>query len=949
MVQENPLRRLEALGQSVWLDFIRRGMIASGELKQLVDEDGVSGVTSNPSIFENAIAGSHDYDDAIRALAREDQHAEEIYQALAVEDVQQAADLLRPVYDRTEGTDGFVSLEVSPHLAYNTDGTIEEARRLWRTVDRPNVLIKVPATPDGLPAIEQLVSEGINVNVTLLFGLSRYREVVAAYIAGLEARASQDQPLERIASIASFFLSRIDVLVDPMLEGWMREEGPKAELAARLHGQVAIASAKMAYQIYEEIFHSERFQRLASRGARPQWVLWASTSTKNPSYSDVKYAEALIGPDTINTMPLETLNAYRDHGQPALRLEEDLDQARYALRHLPELGIDLDRVAQQLEEEGVQKFVKPFDQLLQALEQECAAALTEQADRQVLSLNGYVSAVQERVASLEQQGFPARLWRKDPGLWKEDPEDQKAICNALGWLHVAEKMAEILQDLASFHADLRAAGFRHVVHMGMGGSSLAPLVFQHTFAPGQDSLRLTVLDTTDPATIRAIEREVPVEHTLFIVASKSGTTTEARAFGDYFYARLQDLKGGQAGENFAAITDPGTPLVELAQERGFRRVFLNFPDIGGRYSALSYFGLVPAVLMGIDVSGLLGRALRMAHACSSCVEAAENPGLVLGAVMGELQRQGRDKVTFLMPEPIATLGMWLEQLLAESTGKEGKGLLPVADEPVGDPSVYGDDRLFVYLRLEGEVDPALEQGVAALQAAGQPVVIIRMDDRLDVGQEFFRWETATATAGAILKINPFDQPNVQESKDNTRRLLEVMQEKGQLPGEEPALVEAPLSVCDGRSASTVAGAMGRFLSQARPGDYVALMAYLTEDAPNDRRLQAIRTRLRDALHLATTVGYGPRFLHSTGQLHKGGPKTGLFLQLTADDDDDTEDMLVPGRPYTFGMLKQAQALGDLQALCEHGQRAMRIHLGRDVARGLAALEEAIEAALEDIS
>jgi transaldolase/glucose-6-phosphate isomerase len=650
----------------------------------------------------------------------------------------------------------------------------------------------------------------------------------------------------------------------------------------------------------------------------------------------------LIGPETVSTVPQETLNAYRDHGSPAPRLEEGLELADEVLDRLPELDIDIDEVTRQLEDEGVDKFNKPFDRLMETLKEEREAALKEPPDRQVLDLGGYEADVAARIDSLDEEQFAARLWRKDPSLWKDDPEEQEVIRNALGWLHVAEKMEENLAELSSFAAEVKAAGFQHVVHAGMGGSSLAPLVFERTFTPDNHSLPLTVLDTTDPATILQIERSVPVANTLFIVASKSGTTAEPLAFGDYFYARVQEKKGNRAGENFVAITDPGRPLVDLAQKRGFRRTFLNYPDIGGRYSALSYFGLVPAVLMGVDVAELLAQALRMVHACASCVDSGDNPGVVLGAAMGELGRQGRDKVTFLVPQPISTLGVWLEQLLAESTGKEGTGLLPVALEAAGDPSVYGDDRFFAYLRLDGAQDEGLERKVEALRQAGHPVVTIQMDGRLDLGQEFFRWEIATATAGAILSINAFDQPNVQESKDNTNRLLGVVRDKGKLPEEKPALVESPLSLYADETDSTIAGTLTRFLGQARGGDYVALMAYLTEKPEIEKALERIRLKLRDELKLATTLGYGPRFLHSTGQFHKGGPNTGLFLQLTGGDDHDAP---VPDEPYTFGVLKRAQAQGDLEALRKHGRRVMRIDLGRDTIRGLNKLEQSIAQAL----
>lgn len=943
-MNENPLLKLESFGQSIWLDYLRRGLITSGELKQLIEEDGLKGVTSNPSIFEKAIGGSHDYDEAIRRLAQAGYSAAEIYQTLTVEDIQQATDLFRPLYDRLDGADGFVSLEVSPHLARDTEGTLAEARRLWAAVDRPNLFIKVPGTPEGVPAIQQLISEGINVNVTLLFGVPRYAEVAAAYLTGLEMRLKQGKSIEYVASVASFFLSRIDVLVDPTLEEKMKERGRVAKLAQMLHGQVAIASAKTAYQIYQTIYHSERFHKLAEHGARPQRLLWASTSTKNPTYSDVKYVEALIGPNTVNTLPQETLDAYRDHGQPAARLKEEVDRAEEVFHNLTKLDIDLDNITQQLEDEGIEKFNKPFDKLMQTLREERAAALAAPVDRQRLDLADYDAAVRQRLIKLETEQFHTRLWRKDPSLWSTDSQDQQLIRNALGWLHVAEKMEENLPGLLAFANDIRQAGFRQVVHLGMGGSSLAPLVFQRTFEPGEAGLPLTVIDTTDPATILKVEQAIPLTKTLFIVASKSGTTAETRALADYFYKQLYVHKREQAGENFIAITDPGTPLVKLAQERNFRRVFVNFPDIGGRYSALSYFGLVPASLMGLDVTELLSRARRIAHACASCVPPEENPGLSLGAAMGELAHHGRDKVTFLVPESIATLGLWLEQLLAESSGKDGTGLLPVAGEAVGDPMIYGNDRLFVYIRLNDEVDQSLEQGVNRLRQAGQPVVTIQMTDCLDLGQEFFRWEIATATAGAILDINPFDQPNVQESKDNTNRLLDRAKTEGELSEENPTLQAGSLRLYAQEAAPTLEESLERFLSWAHPSEFIAVMAYLTESRATEQALEAIRLRLRDRLHVATTLGYGPRFLHSTGQFHKGGSNIGLFLQLTM---DDTVDIKVPDQPYTFSIFKRAQALGDLKALRRHSRRVIRVHLTGNVDEGLARLQQAIETALEE--
>lgn len=953
MEHHNPLLKIQEFGQSIWQDYIRRRLITSGDLRRLIEEDGLRGVTSNPKIFDKVIAGSHDYDDDIRAMALDGKTIREIYQALTVRDVQMGADQFRPLYDRSDGAHGYVSLEVNPHLAHDTEGTIREARELWRALDRPNVFIKVPATEAGLPAIRHLISEGINVNVTLLFGLPRYREVADAYVKGLEDRAARGKALERIASVASFFLSRIDVLIDPQLEKTARQDSPNKALAQKCLGQVAIASARQAYGIYKQIFHGERFREMGDRGGRPQRVLWASTSTKNPGYSDVKYVEALIGPETVNTLPQETLDAYRDHGRPEPRLEKSPQEARDILQHLAELDIDIDAVTQQLVDEGVEKFNKPYDSLMDTLRKARADALAEPVDPQVIEPKPYLVVpethrrkAENRLDELKKMNFAGRLWHKDPDLWSSDADARRQIGNSLGWLHVAEKMEANVYELDAFRAEVREAGFRHVVHMGMGGSSLAPLVFQRTFAPGENGLALTVLDTTDPVTIRDIEQRVPLSDTLFIIASKSGTTTEPLAFGEYFFKRITALKGRAAGENFVAITDPGSHLADLARERGYRRTFLNFEDIGGRYSALSYFGLVPAALMGLDVGELLVRALRMRHACEAAVPLEDNPGVALGAALGELARGGRDKVTFIMPPAVETLGMWLEQLLAESTGKQGKGLLPVAGEPVGHPSLYGRDRVFIHTRLAGALDERVERSVAGLKKAGHPVVTIEMGDRMDLGQEFLRWEIATATAGAVLAINPFDQPNVQESKENTSRLLKAAEETGgRLAEDDPSLVEGSLSLYgrEEMKAESVAEALAGFFGRGEnDGDYIALLAYLTEETAVDHTLAGIRQLLQQHYRSATTAGYGPRYLHSTGQFHKGGTNTGIFVQFTADAPEDVD---VPEKGYTFGTLRKAQAVGDLEALHRHGRRTLRVDLGPDAGKGLIAFQKALRMAL----
>jgi transaldolase/glucose-6-phosphate isomerase len=568
-------------------------------------------------------------------------------------------------------------------------------------------------------------------------------------------------------------------------------------------------------------------------------------------------------------------------------------------------------------------------------------SMVEHVNPQSLQLGSFEDAFQARLKHLGEQQFQRRLWAKDAGLWSSDPRVQDQIRNALGWLHVPELMQERLDLLQGFSKEVRDAGLRHVVHIGMGGSSLAPYAFQHIFGEGEAGLPLTVLDTTVPGTIFKLQETLPLEDSLFVVASKSGKTAETLALGDYFLHVLSSLKGTRAAENFAVITDPETSLAELARETGYRRVFLNYADIGGRYSALSFFGLVPATLMGLDVEELLRRALRMRRACDADVPPGENPGIMLGAAMGELARQGRDKVTFLVDPRIETFSMWLEQLLAESTGKEGAGLVPVAGEALGAPEVYGQDRQFVVIQLRDR-PLAGDTAIASLQEAGHPLFVITLEDLLDVGQEFLRWEIATAVAGAILKINPFNQPNVQESKDNTDRLLSRLEKGTEFPKEEVLCEVEGLTFFGEGGKASPKKALVAFFSHAKSGAYFAIMAYLEELPETEKLLQEMRLLVRDRLRIATTVGYGPRFLHSTGQLHKGGPPIGLFLQLTADDVIDLE---IPNVTYTFGIMKQAEARGDLQSLQRRGLQFLHVHLHGDVQEGLRTLQRHLQEVL----
>ena len=929
---------LQVLGQSVWYDNIRRGLIISGELQRLIDR-GIVGVTSNPTIFQRAIAASNDYDAALRDLALAGHSTPEIYEALAIADIQAAADLLRPVYERTAGDDGYVSLEVSPDLAHDTEGTVDAARRLFDAIGRPNVMIKVPATPAGLPAITRLIADGVNINVTLIFSVQVYAQVADAYIAGLERRLAAGLPLDNVRSVASVFVSRIDTAVDALLQERLAasdDAATRARIEALL-GKAAIANSKITYRRFQEIFGAPRFQALRARGARVQRPLWASTSTKNPAYRDVVYVEELIGPDTVNTMPPATIDAFADHGRVRQTLTEGLAEAEATLTQLTALGIDLEAVMQRLLDEGVKAFADSVHDLLACIDAKRHALQAGRRQPWTASLGALQPAVDARLRALEQDRVISRIWSKDASVWKADAAHQKVIRNRLGWLNVAEEMIAHVAELQTFAQAAWDDGIHDVVLLGMGGSSLCVEVFRQVYGTRPGAPTLWVLDTTHPEVVAKFESQIDLTRALFLVASKSGTTTEVASFDAYFFARVQALVGERAGQHFVAITDPGTPLAESAAARHFRRVILNPADIGGRYSGLSNFGLVPAALAGIDIATLLAQADAMAKACAPSVPVAENPGAWLGAILGEAALAGRDKVTIITSPQLESFGLWAEQLIAESTGKEGRGITPIAQEAVGDPTVYSDDRLFVYLELDGQKQ--MESAVAALAAAGHPVVRLHLPDISWIGAEFYRWEMATAVAGAILGIDPFDEPNVKESKDNTRAALDQYVAAGRLPEEAPLCVADGLAFYgEGERGADWAEALRTHLRSAQPGDYVVLMAYLDSTGPYEAALRAIRLAVRDRLKVATTLGYGPRFLHSTGQLHKGGPNRGVFIQITA---EATIDRAIPGQPYSFGTLIAAQALGDLQSLRAHGRRVVRLHLGGDVASGLERVRQAV--------
>ncbi|MGH2840416.1 MAG: bifunctional transaldolase/phosoglucose isomerase [Solirubrobacteraceae bacterium] len=901
------LAALVAAGTSPWLDQIRRSLTQGGELQRLVEEDSLRGVTSNPAIFEKAILGSSDYDEQIENLARAGALARAIYQEIAIQDVQEAADVLRGVFDELDGADGFVSLEVDPDLAFDTDRTIAQAREYWERVDRPNAMIKIPGTPEGLPAIEQAIYEGINVNVTLLFSVEAYETVAEAYIRGLERRHARGLDVD-MHSVASFFVSRVDSEVDKRLEAIGRED---------LKGQAAVANARNAYRRFEEIFYGERFAELRAAGASVQRPLWASTGVKNPAYPETKYVEELVGPDTVNTMPMQTLLACAERLE--VRGETVREDPTPVLEALREAGIDLEDVTDTLLRQGIDAFVTPMEKLLAGIEAKREAIFTGRPETIDSSLPDELEPlIAELIKRAEDEHVARRIWSKDDTLW--GPPGQPEVADRLGWLNAHETYAEHVDDLEAFTQEAIADGYTDAVLLGMGGSSLAPEVLRRSFGECQHGcLRLHVLDSTDPGAVLAIERAIDLEHALFIVSTKSGGTIETLSLFEHFWSLRPH--GGQ----YVAITDPGSSLQSLAFERDFRRTFLNDPDVGGRYSALTFFGLVPAALMGVDVERLLDGAGVAAEACTAYHASEGNSGLWLGVSLAALAMQGRDKLTFVVDDPIASFGLWAEQLVAESLGKQGKGIVPVTDEPLGPggrDGVYGEDRVFCYLRDNEDPSEELDEAVKALAAANQPTVTLSAGGPEDLGRIFFFAEFATAVAGWALGVNPFDQPDVQAAKDMTSRVLAQVAETGELP-------DVPDADDD---------ALRALLGEATPPSYVALLGFLAPGDEFDAAMTELRAAIRDATKATTTFGYGPRYLHSTGQLHKGGVGGDGFPRFLVLVHDGPEDVKIPKKRYTFGLLKNAQAVGDLQTLRERGRPAERIRLdGEDPAAAVRAL------------
>jgi len=922
---DHPLLELQRLGQSPWHDNIHRGLLTSGTLARMVRDGDVTGLTSNPTIFEQAIAKGSDYDDALATLVAAGRKAEQIVDTLVIEDIKAAADVFLPVFQRSGRRDGFVSIEVAPTLAHDTEATMREAKRLWRAVNRPNLMVKIPATRAGLPAIAEAIASGINVNVTLIFSLERHAAVMDAYMTGLERRQEAGMHLDRIASVASFFVSRIDTLVDTLLEAKIgAATGERRSQLERLRGKAAIAQAKTAYQLFRTTFAQERFTRLARDGARLQRPLWASTSTKNPAYPDVYYVDALVGPDSVNTLPPQTLAAYKDHGHPEGRIDQALEKAHQVLTELAAAGIDMAAVTAQLEDEGVAAFARSWTSLLEVVGTR-REALRQQARIQ-LALGPAQRSVERALATLSADRVGERLARRDATLWPSaDGAVPAGLGERLGWLGQAGAARAIAGAARALADAVRADGVSSVVVCGEPALLAPAVVLRRAFGLARGGCELTVVEGTEPTAVQAALRRHDPTRTAWVLVGASAEGTVPRALLHVVWPRVEAVVGDRAGAHFVALAARGSGLERAARERGFRAVVEIPADGEARCAPLSALGLVPLALLGHDLDRFVERAERMAAACGPAVPAAHNPALHLGALLGALAAAGRDKLTLVAPERLAGFAAWIGQLLAAVTAGAERPIVPVLGEALGPPALYGKDRLFVQLRL----GTASDRTLATVVRAGQPAVIVKLADGFDLAAEMVRWTLAAAVACRVLGSVPAEVSAIRPLAPGIRRHLDEVTRAGGA-AEAPAL--SPL-------APDFATRVASHLAAARGRRWVALLALLHPSPKRDALLADLRKAIRKRFGVATVLGVGVRGIETVAPLLSSGSTAAVPILLTAGSGDDVQ---VPGEPWTLGALELAHALALADTLADHRRALLRIDLGRQPDPALAATLAAVQ-------
>ncbi len=916
-LKNNSIRLFEC-GQSIWLDNIRRGLIKNGQLEKDISHGLIRGITSNPSIFRKAISDSRDYENALIPMAMANVSAEDIFLQLTVEDIRKATDLFRDLYIKSQGNDGFVSLEVSPLYAHDAEKTIEQAKQLWKSVNRPNLMIKVPVTEESFPAITELTSAGINLNLTLIFSPERYKDAANAYIDGLRKRLEKGESIDKIRSVASVFVSRVDKKIDKKLS----ETGVSAQ---SLLGKAAIRNAQRIYNISLDIFSDEQFGEIKSHGGKAQRVLWASTSTKNPLYKQTYYVENLIGADTVNTVPPVTLSALQKSCNVQRTLPVPEDEIEEFFTAIEQSGININEVYAQLEDEGIEAFINDYNATLDSIRSRCETIRENLKDLQ--------GSIEETFDRFDRESLMRRIYTKDPTVWTFDTSAYPEIRSRLGWLDTYKNTEASISEYLTLRNELKKGGITKILLLGMGGSSLASEVIANVFKEETD-IKLQIVDSTDPIQIAEARKEHNPKETLFIISSKSGNTPEVKALLDYFMAQAKESLGDVASDHFIAITDPGTSLEKKARDLGFRKIFFSDISTGGRYSALTPFGILPAILMGLDPQKISPKVYGMMQNCSPSLPVYRNEGAALGTFIGISAVSGRDKLTILTDDEFSSFGSWLEHLIAESTGKEGKGIIPVNREPDLIGKTYADDRVFVYINL----NDSQSEKIRKIKDKGLPVFEISVDETYDLFAEFYRWEIAIAVACAIMNINAFDQPNVIETKNLTTAKIDEYHTKGKIDDFPVVWSDSKTDVWAVNYDEDLTGCTScdeiitQFVSGAEPGkNYIAINAYLPRNAETEIWLQQLRSTILQSTNCATTLGFGPRFQYATGQLHKGGINTGYIIQIISDYEQDIE---IPNADLSFNLFERVQSMVDFDNLATNGRKAIRIHFKNGIpARG----------------
>ena len=928
--QMDLINNLTKINQSLWLDHISRDILLSNKLNELVKNYQILGLTSNPTIFEEALTNSNVYDESIKILySRNTKDLTQIAYSLMIEDIQRACDIFKEIYEKSNKDDGYVSIEIAPNIK-EKEKIITEAENLWKQIGRENLMIKIPSDKDGIEAMYELIKKGINVNMTLIFSPHIYRKVAEKYIEAIKWRYENNLDTN-VFSVASFFVSRIDTYIDKKLDEIAITNPKEKEKILSLKGKTAISIALLTYSIYKELL--QEFRDFANKGFKMQKLLWASTSTKNPSYKDTLYADELCLNNTINTLPLKTLFSFFNHGNINLEnIEERIKKANQHIENIKSLNISLEKMYNELFIDGMKKFNQSYENLLKKIEEKLTKITKSKTVASIYNCD--IESYKDELINIK---FIENLFKKNPKLWKKEKEHIEIIKNSLGWVDVPFYMKNKIKEINEFRDEIINDGFKFCVILGMGGSSLACEVIRSLFEK-KSQIKTFVLDTTNPDWIGDVYKAIDIRKTLFIFASKSGSTVEPNSQFKFFYNNLKK-KVKNPSANFIAITDKNTPLEELAKKYKFRKIFINPQDIGGRFSSLSYFGILPSSLMGVDIERFLDTAI---ETIEKIKKENENCASMLGCFLSANYLNGKDKLTLILPKGFERFGLWIEQLIAESTGKEGKGIVPVIENEIKTPDKYMQDRMFVSIEYRGFLLPKNEEKINFLITNKNPVFKIYIDDIYDLARLFYIWEIATAIAGYFMKVNPFDQPDVVRTKEITKKILKdpsSIQIKPTFKIKETDIYSSNFEFDTNLKIKNYEDIVWDIFETAKENTYYSIMAFLNETPAIDKILLDLSNTITEITGCATIKSYGPRYLHSTGQLFKGGSDNGIYIILTT---KSKKDIKIDGEDYTFEYLCNAQAKADFVALAEKKRKVLMFHFKKDAEKEIKKITKAFK-------